>query len=177
MGTAVEGIKNWLKQHGYLLPYVSVMLTGFFIGRLTTPEEVRIETVEVESVQAQQTIAALQSELEAKRGMLKLEERTFTKPDGSKATFTRLTNKTSSVRTGDKTSSLTSQVKGERLQVSKSETTSRPSWKLTPMAGYNVPAQSFLYGGMVERRILGPVSLGVWGLSNGTVGVAASVEF
>lgn len=34
-----------------------------------------------------------------------------------------------------------------------------------------------VFGASVERRIAGPVFVGAWGLSNGTIGISASVEF
>jgi hypothetical protein len=62
----------------------------------------------------------------------------------------------------------------------------KPQWKLTPMVGVNVRdfqiSQSLTtgpltYGGMAERRIVGPIFLGVWGMSSGSGGIAATVEF
>jgi hypothetical protein len=62
----------------------------------------------------------------------------------------------------------------------------KPQWKITPMVGVNIRdiqiAQGLTtgpltYGGMVERRIIGPVFAGVWGLSSGQAGIAVTVEF
>lgn len=65
-------------------------------------------------------------------------------------------------------------------------TAQKPQWKLTPMVGVNLAdirvAQSltsgpFVFGGSISKRIVGPVFVGVWGLSSGQVGIQATVEF
>jgi hypothetical protein len=57
-------------------------------------------------------------------------------------------------------------------------TYSKPQWKVSGMAGLSVNSLSTpIYGAQVERRILGPISAGIWGLSNSTGGVALSLEF
>lgn len=61
----------------------------------------------------------------------------------------------------------------------------RPNWRLGVMAGYDVgyltsdPGAGLVFGGIAERRILGPVSVGLWGTSAkpyGTYGVMVSLE-
>jgi hypothetical protein len=34
-----------------------------------------------------------------------------------------------------------------------------------------------IYGGMLSKQLLGPISIGVWGLSNATGGFALGISF
>lgn len=46
--------------------------------------------------------------------------------------------------------------------------------RIAGLVGYD---DGVLYGAAVDRRILGPVTLGAWGLSSGTVGVGVGVSW
>ncbi len=86
---------------------------------------------------------------------------TVTKPDGTKTTTTTQDDDKS---TKDKSSTVTTQDK--------------PSWKVAGLAGLSLNSLTTpVYGGQIERRIIGPVSVGVWGLTNSTGGVLLSIEF
>lgn len=50
-----------------------------------------------------------------------------------------------------------------------------PDWRLSGMVGLDIPGAHAVYGASVERRILGPIHVGAWGLSSGSFGVAAGV--
>lgn len=56
-------------------------------------------------------------------------------------------------------------------------TAARPDWRVGPMVGFDFRSGTVAYGGQVERRILGPVSVGAFGLSSGVAGVSLSLEF
>jgi predicted Zn-dependent protease len=57
-------------------------------------------------------------------------------------------------------------------------TNNKPLWKVSGLGGLNVHSLSTpIYGGEVEHRLVGPISVGVWGLSNSTGGVSLSLEF
>ena len=84
-----------------------------------------------------------------------------TKPDGTKTQTTTQDN-------NSVISSATSTV----------ITNDKPQWKVAAMTGLNIHSLSVpVYGGQVERRIIGPISAGIWGLNNGTGGVQLSLEF
>ena len=58
----------------------------------------------------------------------------------------------------------------------------KPQWKVQGLVGLNsMGLTQPLYGAGVERRILGPISVGVWGLTGGsngaTGGLSLSIEF
>lgn len=58
-----------------------------------------------------------------------------------------------------------------------------PDWRVGALVGGSLTAPMLPLSGplavgvIVERRIIGPVSLGVWGLSSGQAGVAITGEF
>jgi hypothetical protein len=62
-------------------------------------------------------------------------------------------------------------------------TTSRPDWRVGVLAGaaWTPPALTIagplVLGVQVERRIIGPVSLGAWGSTQGAAGLSVSGEF
>ncbi len=86
---------------------------------------------------------------------------TVTKSDGSS---TSTTTTDSGTTIGSSTSSVTS--------------SDKPSWKVAGLAGLSLNNLTTpVYGGQIERRIIGPVSAGVWGLTNSTGGVSLSIEF
>lgn len=59
----------------------------------------------------------------------------------------------------------------------------RPEWHVGVLAGFEPLHMSpqlagpFALGAQVERRVLGPIWLGAWGMSSGMAGVSVSVEF
>lgn len=61
-------------------------------------------------------------------------------------------------------------------------TNAKPQWKAGVLAGLNtVHSKEFSYGVQVERRIIGPVFMGVWGTTTNnddqSAGVSISLEF
>lgn len=70
-----------------------------------------------------------------------------------------------------------------KAESSSSSTTVRPDWRVGALAGASlreplVPiAGPLVIGAHVERRIIGPFTVGVWGLTSGAFGVSATGEF
>ena len=52
-------------------------------------------------------------------------------------------------------------------------TTPAPDWRASALVGLEVRGGELVYGAQLERRILGPISVGAWGLSSGAAGVSA----
>lgn len=78
-------------------------------------------------------------------------------------------------RTEDKTvESKKSDTKEKESKVVVSE---KPQWKAGALAGYDLNQLKPVYGGEVERRILGPIFVGVWANTQSTVGAKLSIEF
>lgn len=52
-----------------------------------------------------------------------------------------------------------------------------PQWRLGVLVGSDYRNLDLQYGGLVSKRLLGPLWVGAFGLSGGTVGVSATLEF
>jgi len=54
-----------------------------------------------------------------------------------------------------------------------------PSWKVDALAGVDTTnvKGGIVYGVGVSKQFIGPVSLGVWGLTNGVVGASVGITF
>lgn len=152
-------------------------------------EEVRKEMQTI----AQQMIASTKQEMKKRTEILK-------KPDG-----TTIITKTEEVNTDTKTDAktnivtdttvTTTTVKEETKTEDKSRTLeesklkmvdySKPNWYIGTNLGYlwdDVQKKSFGYksmiiGGTIERRVFGPVFMGVWADSRGAGGVGLHLEF
>lgn len=55
-----------------------------------------------------------------------------------------------------------------RVEVS----TPAPDWRIAGLVGYD---GGVVYGASVDRRILGPITVGAWGLSSGSVGASVGI--
>jgi len=120
---------------------------------------------------------------------------TTKKPDGTVVTKTTTDTSSSDVTAnteGKKTEAASHTVADkteEKKQVATKKTkkvveNNRPNWAISPMVGVNLsglkltnPVFKPVFGLQVERRIVGPFSVGAWGLSSGQVGVELTVRF
>jgi hypothetical protein len=137
------------------------LATAFAVGRYTVPEKVKIETkvVEVEKI----------VKVKDKRKERKVV--TITRPDGTK-------EKTSHTVEDTKTDERKDVAKNEET---KSETV-RGASKVTISALGGVDfrrlgSEPFVVGASVTKPMVGPVTFGVFGLSNLTFGVSAGLTF
>lgn len=56
-------------------------------------------------------------------------------------------------------------------------TDNKPQWKVSGLAAVNPNTVGMVYGAQVERRILGPIYVGAFGLTNSTFGINLGIEF
>ena len=140
------------------LALVIAMLVSFALGRFTAPA--RIETkAEIHYVEKLRTVEA-----EKKDVVATIVEKK--KPDGTEIKKTRIVDKT----VGSSTTEIDTE--GSRID----EVRSVPDvWRLRGLAAYY--SGGITYGAGVDRQILGPISLGAWALSNGTVGLSLGISF
>jgi hypothetical protein len=90
---------------------------------------------------------------------------TVTKPDGTKTTTTTTDNNSVSDKDTQSNSSTVT-------------TYSKPDWKVSGLAGLQLTnLHSPVYGAEIDKRLLGPIFVGVWGLTNSTAGVSVGLEF
>lgn len=55
--------------------------------------------------------------------------------------------------------------------------TAAPKVNLAGLAGIDFSKKTPVYGASISKQLLGPVTLGVWGLTNSTIGVSIGLEF
>ena len=181
-----------------LLPVV-----GYAFGRYAVPEKVvvqeRVEVVEVEveKVVVVEKVVEKKVYQEAEKSRIRREETTRTLADGT--TETKKTEdigvdrvvKDTQIEYVDRVVEkevvkYVDRVVEKEVQVE----SERPAWRISPMVGVSVPGTIQTIGdgtidvtkiGVVglklDRRIVGPVTVGAWGLSSGQAGLSIGLEF
>jgi hypothetical protein len=152
-----------------IVVYTAACVAG---GRYLAPTKIKTEiktvtvTKEVESKKVDQDITT--------------HEKTTTtetdKPDGTKTIITVKEDVSNDkTNTDDKKSDDTFTTVDKTKEVTK-ETS---KLKLSALAGVNVTNVSggFVYGGEVSKDILGPISIGIFGMSNGVAGCSIGISF
>jgi hypothetical protein len=141
------------------------LIAAFAVGRWAAPEKVRIETKVVE----------VEKKVEdTKKDVVKHKEtHTVKKPDGTEETTT--TEDTTTKSDKHDTDSTTT-------ETDTTKEVTRGSSKVTVLALAGLPV-SFntavvpIYGVSVSKPILGPITIGAWGLSNSTAGFSIGLTF
>lgn len=124
----------------------------FTFGRLSTPEKVRVET-KVVTVEKKIEVAAKHENVIVHEVIAK---------DGSKVIDTHTVSETEK-----KTDTLVSSQASESKEVVKS----RQPLSVNALIGLNQT-----YGASVSKPILGPISVGVWGLTNASCGFSVGIS-
>lgn len=145
----------------------ALLAAAFAFGRWSAPTKIKTETkiVEVEK----KTEETKKDENKNK----KTTTHTKVSPDGTRETTTTTVEtdrkSTDRSRTDDKS---TTQVITKEVEKSKSYVT------ISALAGMSFKDLTTpFYGGSLSKPVLGPITLGVWGLTNGTGGVSIGLTF
>jgi hypothetical protein len=132
----------------------------FALGRYTSPSKVIVQTktvtVEVEKEKQEQNIKTQTTET--------------IKPDGTKViSSTTDTSTQTNIDTNINTNSSTT----------KETTYAKDGITLSALAGLDVtnPTRGLIYGASISRPLLGPITTGLWGMTNGTFGVSIGLKF
>lgn len=136
---------------------VVALAVSFAVGRYTVPEKVKIET-KVVQVEKQDT---------DKDTHKKTIVTVVQKPNGEKDSTT-----TTTVDVVSKTDSIISDKSDTTKQITKGSSTT-----LSLLGGYNLNNNTPTYGLSVTKPVLGPVTIGAFGLNNGTVGASVGLTF
>lgn len=126
-----------------------LLAVGTGIGRYLTPAKVEEKVVE----------KVVEKEKKDIHTITRIVER----PDGTKETTIEHTDKSTNTIATDKSKEL--KVDG------------RPDWKVSVGTGYDFKKKEQLYIGTIERRILGNISVGVFGTTNQQAGINVGIEF
>jgi hypothetical protein len=145
---------------------VVITISSFAVGRYTVPEKIKIETKVVE---VEKKISDVDQNKNEHKKVVVVEVK---QPNG---TDTITTTTQDDVKTDVKTD--TKVTDDTTTDTTKTVTKSNANLNLSVMGGINIlnPSQ-LLIGGSVTKQIIGPFTLGIWGLSNATAGVSIGVN-
>jgi hypothetical protein len=146
---------------------------GYATGRYAVPAKVTVKT-EVKVVEK-----IIEKRVEVEKKTKKNDKTTviveITKPDGTKEKRTMIVDK------GETNIDLSTIVQNERDTKTDTKnstvTDNTRSWQANGLVGYDLGRLSTVYGIQVERRLFGPVKVGVFGMTNKTVGASVGIEF
>jgi hypothetical protein len=179
-----------MKWYHYALSGLALAAVGFTFGRYATPdkvveiERVKTVTVEKEDIRAKERIAALTAEIETLKLRTHRERTTVERPDGTRETrevetvdVDRTTDTRETVEVIREVEKVRTVYVDREVLKEKRIESHRPDWRIGAMGVLDVPTLKYGAGAIVERRILGPISLGLWGVSTGQGGLALTLEF
>lgn len=151
---------------------VVVILTSFAVGRYTVPTKIKIETKIVEVIKE----VKVKDTSETKKKDKIYTKIVDTKPDGSKTETTVIAEKDASVTKTDTKVDLDDNKTADKI---KEVVKDSGHLNLSFLAGVDVahPGNGLLYGGHIIRDIIGPINIGIWGLTNGTAGCSIGLTF
>lgn len=163
------------------------LAAGFLLGRSSAPARVEVREVERVRVQLQERTATASAAASASdtRAARDVERVRVVKSDGTRIERTRVRARVEQHQAHAEQHQAHAEVQlqqesaRERVSVTTSQ---RPSWRAGALVGLQLrelrlPPGPLLYGAHVERRVLGPLWLGAWGLSSGAAGLSLSAEF
>lgn len=160
--------KNWV------IMVIIVGLTGVAIGRYTVPKKVTIQTQTV-------TTDKVNTKMDDKTNVKTHKDETTTivkKPDGTVETITKISEDTN---TGKDVAIATNIDTTDKLNTKKETVSQSGHLNLSFLAGanpFNFTSQpGIVYGASITTTLIGPVTSGLWGLSNGTCGASVGLNF
>lgn len=144
------------------------LLTAYAVGRWSAPEKVVIkkEIVEVEKKASQSD-----SDKEKRKDT---ETHIIEHPDGTKETIITTHEEWEKHHHDSSTSDSSSSTKDDKVVQSSS---SKVTISVLGGANVNSLGSPVIWGGALTKPVLGPVTVGAWGLSNGTVGASVGLTF
>lgn len=156
-----------------------LLLVGAFLaGRASAPESVRVETrtlgVHAKS-ESEIRAEGVSAEHASHREVLVTE---LVRPDGTRKTTTRtVTDRQAKNASSSLAESVTSEANvKETLSLKESSAQAGRSLEISLLAGTGISLGSLTYGLHVSRPFLGPLTLGLWGVSNGVAGVSLGIR-
>lgn len=143
-----------IQQYGKMVLAVILLLAlGYGMGRYVQPAKIETKVEQVVK------------EVEVVKKDVVIKERIVKQKDGTE--ITERTTEDRSTETTDKKSESSSST----VVINK-----KPDWRVNALGAVNVDRKAS-YGLQVERRILGNISAGVFGLTDKTVGLSVGMEF
>lgn len=158
------------------------LLVGYAFGRFMTPTKVEIkkEIVTVEKkVVDQEELKRIELERNKKLRTVITE---ITHPDGRKEKTTRVIEVTSTKKNTDQEKKTHEETEKETKQTeTKLVENKGPGVTISALVGLDVlnlsTPQKPVYGGHIQKSILGPIGLGAFGMTNGVCGMSVGLTF
>jgi len=171
----------------HALAILALLLVAFAAGRFTAPRpEEHLALVEREESSTTEEVA---DQLEERVEVEHQEERVrivyrdrWRTPDGAERE-TELELDTETARAILDETRVETRVEERAVEVVREVEVFReirtplPDWRVGGLVGLELDAGAPVYGLQLERRLLGPIHVGAWGLSSGAVGIGVSVTF
>lgn len=137
----------------FALVGLACLAVGYVFGRFETPDVKTAETTQMNTDKQKDVVTQTTTTVQEQ-------------PNGAKTTQTVTTSHTvASVATSEQSKEKTS------------STTGGGHTNFDLLYGYQIGRAGPVYGGAITKDVLGPISLGVWGLTNSTYGVSLGVSF
>lgn len=146
---------------------VVAIATSFAFGRWSAPEKIKTE---IKTVEVEKKTDDKQTDNKDHKTITIIET---TKPDGTKTKTTTITDDRDN-KSEDKSTDDLSKTTDQTKEVSKS---SSPI-TVSVLAGLDISSPAVpIYGLSITRPILGPITLGVFGMTNRTGGLSVGLTF
>jgi hypothetical protein len=145
-------VKTFLNKNWEAIGGIVIIVIAFYAGKHYAPTKVetKVITVEVEKTKVVEKKVIVEK----------------VNPDGSKTTVTTIDTNTEKENTTASNSTTTKENKKQSLNVH-------------AMGGLDItnPSNGFIVGAHVSKQLLGPISFGLFGLTNGTAGISLGLSF
>ena len=137
-----------------IITYLVILVLGVAVGYYLTPTkiETKVVTVEVEKKQE-----------DTKKNEVKVE---VIKPDGTRTITTRTNTETK-----------TNTEKNSRVDTNTIVENKRSGTHINLLTGVDIFNPKLVYGGHITRDVFGPISIGVFGFTNGLMGASVGMTF
>ena len=162
---------------------IAIAALGYGFGRFTAPSKVieieKIRTIEIEKIVEIEKEVIKEVTVENKN--INTTTTITEYPDGRKETVITVVDLTTiGIEKDTEKDTERDMEKDTTSSIDKTKITiyKKTQWKLTGLAGFELGNWTTpVYGALIEKRILGPIYVGGWALSNKTIGVGLSFEF
>lgn len=148
------------------------LLVAFGFGRFSAPTKV-IKEVETKIVEVK--VEDTKTDTSRNRRVEKIITET-TRPDGTKVVETRIVDASQTERSTEKETATNRTESSRNLEVVERDSGST-SISVLAALGKDSSFTTPIYGAHAQRRILGPISVGVFGLTTGVVGASLGLQF
>ncbi len=157
------------------------LLIGYAFGRYTSPTKIEIKK-EVITIEKKVLDVEELKRIELERNKkLRTVITEITRPDGTKEKTTRMTEVSSITKNTDTDKKTHEETEKETHKTeSKLVENKHSSLTISALAGLDImnlgSPQKLIYGGHIQKSLLGPIGIGAFGMTNGVGGMSLSLS-